>query len=114
MDEGLLAIFGSLFVMPISIAVMIIYLRRFTNSERLKLIETGGDPSLITSKPNSGKFNTLRFALLLMGVGLGFLLGSLLDKSFDLDEVGYFAMLFLCGGGGLMAAYLIESGKEKE
>lgn len=112
MREEMLAIFGSLFVIPISIAVMIIYMRKFTNLERMKLIETGGDPSLIARKPGSGKFNTLRFALLLMGVGLGFLLGNFLDMAFDMDEVGYFSMLFLCGGAGLGIAYKMQSKEE--
>ena len=112
--EEIIAIIGSLFLIPAAIAVIVINLRKYSNMERMKLIETGGDPSLLTSKPESSRFNTLRFSLLLVGIGTGFLLGSLLDKAFDLEEVAYFAMLFICGGSGLLAAYLIQGKKDKE
>ena len=110
--EGIIAIIGAMFVTPIAIVTMIIYLRRFSNMERMKAIESGADLSQLQIKGNSGKFPTLRFALLLIGVGLGFLFGNILDQSFRMEEVGYFSMLFICGGAGLGLAYLIESKKE--
>ena len=107
--EGIIAIIGAMFVTPIAIITMVIYLRRFSNMERMKAIESGADLSQLKIKNEGGRFMTLRFALLLVGIGLGFLLGSFLDKGMDLEEVGYFSMLFICGGAGLGAAYMIEN-----
>ena len=82
--------------------------------ERMKAIESGADLSQLQIKSSNGRFPTLRFALLLMGIGLGFLLGNILDQTFRMNEVGYFSMLFICGGAGLGLAYLIESKKKDE
>ena len=92
--------------------VLIIYLRRYQNIERMAMIERGVDPSQFKTPGDAS--GTLRFALLLIGVGLGFLLGYFLDRTFDMDEVGYFSMLFLCGGFGLAAAYIIEEKKGRD
>jgi hypothetical protein len=90
--------------------VMIIYLRRYQNEERMAMIEKGVSPELFTRKQISVSV-TLRFSLLLIGVGVGFLLGYFLDRNFDMEEVGYFSMLFIFGGIGLGVAYLIEEKK---
>ncbi len=111
--EGVIAIIGAMFVVPIAIVIMVIFLRKYSNMERMKAIESGADLSKLRVGGSSGKFNTLRFALLLIGIGLGFFLGNILDQAADMEEVGYFSMLFICGGAGLGAAYLIQS-KQKE
>ncbi|MDH5400231.1 MAG: hypothetical protein OEX02_18910 [Cyclobacteriaceae bacterium] len=114
MNEEMIAIFGSLFVAPIAIVVMVIYLRRYSNMEKMKAIESGANLGDLKFKSETGKFVTLRFALLMIGMGFGFLFGTILDKAFHFDEVGYFACLFIFGGAGLFAAYLIEEKKSKE
>ena len=112
--EGLIAIIGAMFVTPIAIVTMVVYLRKYSNMERMKAIESGADLSTLRIESKGGRFNTLRFALLLMGIGLGFLCGSFLDGVWGLDEVGYFASLFLFGGAGLGLAYMIETRKSEE
>lgn len=97
----------------IGLFVMLIYLRRMENSEKLLMIEKGVDPSLFARKQRNTSF-PLRVSLLCIGVGLGFLLGYFLDRQFYMDEVGYFSMLFIFGGLGLGAAYLVEEKKNKE
>jgi F0F1-type ATP synthase assembly protein I len=96
----------------IGLFTMIIYLRRFENQERMAMIEKGVSPELFNKKKvnNSG---TLRGSLLLIGIGTGILLGYFLDRMFNMEEVGYFSMLFILGGLGLGAAYLIEEKKLK-
>ena len=48
-----------------------------------------------------------------MGVGIGILLGNILANSTSLEEqVSYFSMVFLFGGGSLISYYLI-AGKIK-
>jgi hypothetical protein len=51
---------------------------------------------------------------LLIGAGIGLLMGYYLDSQFYMEEVAYFSMLFVFGGLGLGASYLIEEKKMKE
>jgi hypothetical protein len=41
-------------------------------------------------------------------------MGYWLDETFRMEETGYFSMLFIFGGLGLGAAYLIEERKSKK
>src|SRR5688572_22687583 len=92
---------------------MIIYLRRYDNQERMAMIDKGVDPkSFISSRPRNAA-PALRASLLFIGIGLGLLVGSLLDYHFDMEQVGYFSMLFIFGGLGLGLAYIIEERKQK-
>ena len=93
--------------------VMIVYLRRFTNEERLAMIEKGVDPQFFNIKKSVNTSVPLRASLLMIGAGVGLLLGHFLDRSYDMEEVAYFSMLFICGGLGLGASYLIEEKKIK-
>ena len=62
------AIFGVVFVVASA-----------RNRERMAMIEKGVDPKDFLSKPKSSMYTTLRWALLLVGVGLGLFLGSVLE-----------------------------------
>ena len=92
--------------------VMIIYLRKYENEERMAMIDKGIDPSVFTKKSRNTS-GALRTSLLLIGGGLGLLFGYFLDRNFHMDEVAYFSMLFIFGGVGLGTAYLIEERKIK-
>jgi O-antigen/teichoic acid export membrane protein len=89
--------------------IMIIYIRKYENEERMAMIDKGVAPDIF--KKQSNPSGTLRGSLLLMGAGIGFLLGYFLDRNFDMEEVGYFSMLFIFGGLGLGIAYVIEEKK---
>lgn len=99
-------------IITIGAFVMIAYIRKFVNLERMAIIEKGLSPELFK---NEGTISfSLRASLLLIGVGFGFLLGYWLDSAFDMEEVGYFSMLFICGGIGLGMAYILEERKQRE
>ena len=93
---------------------MIIYLRRFDNAERMAMIEKGVDPTLFTKKQRANTSGPLRAALLFIGAGTGLLIAYFLDRAWDMEEVAYFSMLFVFGGLGLGAAYIVEEKKIKE
>lgn len=80
----------------IGLFVMLVYLRRMENSERLSMIEKGVDPSLFARKKR-GSSGTLRISLLLIGIGFGFLGGqiwdSLSDNSFNHNPLPFFTMI---------------------
>jgi hypothetical protein len=97
----------------IGAVIMVIYLRRFQNEERMAMIDKGVDPSLFTQKTRNTS-GALRASLLLIGSGIGLLLGYFLNYHFDMEEVGYFSMLLIFGGAGLGTAYIIEEKKIKQ
>ncbi len=110
MEEG---IFGILMVIVITLGafIMVIYLRKFENIERMSMIEKGASPELFHSRRQRNTSLPLRVSLLFIGAGLGLLMGYFLDQQFRMEEVAYFSMLFIFGGLGLGAAYLIEEKK---
>lgn len=96
----------------VGIFIVVVYLRKYQNIERMAIIDKGLDPALFKVERSSAI--TLRLSLLLIGVGIGFLLGYWLDHTFDMEEVAYFSMLFIFGGLGLGIAYMIEEKKAKD
>lgn len=99
-------------------------------SERLNIIEKLGDKldpsnlslSLPVFSEKTGKFNTLKFACLMLGVGLGLLIGyficlnsvpgfstgNLHDNTYQTISVIYGASVLLFGGLGLLVAFFAE------
>ncbi|MEJ1237684.1 DUF6249 domain-containing protein [Chryseolinea sp. T2] len=94
--------------------VMVVYLRKFENLERMSMIEKGLDPTLFRSRNYRNTSVPLRASLLLIGAGIGLLLGYALDSATYMDEVAYFSMLFVCGGAGLGLSYIIEERRARE
>jgi hypothetical protein len=104
------AVIGSLIpiISTIAIVCMIIFMRHYTNIERMAMIDKGLNPYL--PKPNKvNPSTTLRFALLAIGAGLGILFGNMLSRHFDMtEEVAFFSMILIFGGLGLLGSYLYE------
>jgi hypothetical protein len=111
MEESILGIIWFM-LFSIGTLVMVVYLRKYTNIERMALIEKGEQP--FQDKKHSNTSIPLRFSLLFIGFGLGLLIGYFLDSAFRMEEVAYFSMIFVFGGGGLGLAYIIEEKKSKE
>ncbi|HTH55656.1 MAG TPA: DUF6249 domain-containing protein [Cyclobacteriaceae bacterium] len=107
------AIMGTLIPIIISIGAFItlIYIRKFQNLERMSIIDKGLDPNLF--KRESVTAPTLRWALLMIGAGLGLFVGYFLDRAWDM-EVAYFSMIFIFGGIGLVLAYFIDERKMRQ
>ncbi len=115
-EDVIIPIFGMMIPIIISIGafIMVVYIRKFENMEKMLIIEKGLDPTLFKSAKSWPTSGALRAGLLLIGAGLGLLVGHWLDRAFDMEETGYFSMLFIFGGVGLLLAYLIEEKKLKE
>ena len=101
-------------ILFLSVAVVLIIYRKFTNEERLAMIEKGVDANLFNRKINH-RGTALKFGLLFIGAGIGLLLGSLLAAGHYIEEdPAYFSMLLLFGGLGLFVSYKIEKKEDKE
>lgn len=111
-DNIIVPVLGVLLPIIITLGafIMVVYLRKYQNVERMSMIEKGVSPELFRDKQPSN-FSTLRWSFLLMGIGIGFLMGYWLDRMFDMEETGYFSMLFIFGGLGLGLSYFFEERK---
>lgn len=114
-EQTILPVLGILLPIIITLGafIMVVYLRKFENTERMSMIEKGVAPDLFKRERFSGG-GTLRWAFLLIGVGIGFLMGYWLDRTFDMEETGYFSMLFIFGGIGLGLSYFMEEKKSQK
>jgi hypothetical protein len=83
--------------------------------ERMAMIERGMDPRRY--KPQTLPFQTLKWALLLVGAGTGLFLAFLLDNTLfskfgekfdDGSPAIYFSLIAIFGGLGLLLSYRIE------
>jgi len=114
-EQVILPVLGILLPIIITLAafIMIVYIRKFENIERMSMIEKGVSPELFRKERSAGG-GTLRWSFLLIGIGIGFLMGYWLDRTFDMEETGYFSMLFIFGGLGLGISYFLEEKKNQK
>ena len=86
----------------------IMYLRN-RHRERLALIQYGKDSSVF----NKGNWKNapLKMGLLLLSMGAGILVGSIIDSIFNSAPVGIFSCVFLLGGFALIYYHQYVSGK---
>jgi len=103
MEIAIMAIiFGSIF------GVFYLYISS-RNKERLALIDKGADASIFNLGKRAGsswKVIIINLAFLLMGIGLGVFIASLLDAYSSLeDDAIYPALIFLMAGLGLYVGY---------
>ena len=93
---------------------MIFGLRYLDNKERMAMIERGMDPRL-KQKRTSRPLQTLKWGLLISGVGLGLFLAYFLDNyalGGQENEAIYFGLIALFGGLGLILSYRFEKSFE--
>lgn len=82
------------------------------NRERMAMIEKGVDSSMFVSKRNYQGY-TLKFGMLLVGMAIGLLIGSIISETTNLpEEVAYFSMIFLFGGASLIGNHYLEAKKK--
>jgi hypothetical protein len=89
------------------------------NKERLALIEKGADASIfVKGKGHTApiwKVLILNLALLLMGIGIGVFIASVIDHYTTLDEEAiYPGTIFLLSGVGLFLGFKMTKDLDKE
>lgn len=95
---------------------MVFGIRYLSNKEKMAMIERGIDPGVRRSTPQP--FLSLKFGLLLVGLGLGLLVALFTVRGVfgagmtDTEEgqavAIYFGCLGIFGGLGLIVSYIIE------
>lgn len=95
------ALFGTVFV---------IFSAR--NRERMAMIDKGVNPKDFMRQRINNPYGILKWALLLVGLGLGLFIGSLLETYTAIpEEPAYFASALFFGGLGLVLAFLLTKKK---
>ena len=78
------------------------------NKERLALIEKGADASIFNigkRRGSSWKVIIINLAFLIMGIGIGALIGSIIDEYTRLHEGAIVGVIFITAGLGLYVGY---------
>jgi DMSO reductase anchor subunit len=100
-------------LIPISFFAMvlaIVYLS-YRKKERMALIQSGRDASVL--KEDSRCYSSLKWGLLIFGVGLGLLIAEFLEKYEVMSaEAAYFSMASIFGGMALIIDFFIEKYRE--
>jgi len=103
------------FLIPISFFAMIlgIVYMSYRKKERMALIQSGRDASIL--KEDGRCYSSLKWGLLLFGVGLGLLIAEFLAK-YDVmsPEAAYFSMACIFGGMALIIDFFIEKYRKEE
>ena len=106
---GLVAVIG-----VFTATIVIAYL--FFNSRhkvRMALIQHGKEASIFKQQRNGS--SGLKYGLLMAGIGLGLLVGMVLEAVISTDSpVPHFSMMLILGGLGLIIYYVITKPKEEE
>ena len=85
------------------------------NRERMAMIEKGVSPKDFMTERRPNSYGILKWALLLVGVGFGLFIGSVLETYTSIpDEPAYFASALFFGGAGLFAAFMIAKKAEEK
>ena len=96
------AIFGIVFVVA-----------QARNRERMAMIEKGVSPKDFMTERRPNSYGILKWALLLIGIGFGLFIGSVLSAYTSInEESAYFAAALFFGGAGLFGAFLIAKKAE--
>ena len=103
------------FLIPVAFFAMIlgIVYMSYRKKERMALIQSGRDASIL--KEDGRCYSSLKWGLLLFGVGLGLLIAEFLAK-YDVmsAEAAYFSMASIFGGMALIIDFFIEKYRKEK
>ncbi len=112
MQEGQLAIIW-LLLSTLAFFMLVFGLRYIINKENMAMIEKGLNPKEFANRP--APYKNLKWALLLMGAGVGLFLAYLLDnfaladRHYGGDNAPiYFSLIAIGAGAGLFGSYRLE------
>ena len=102
MDEDILSVILLFGLIPAAIVIYSYIRQTRRHKEKLAMIEKGMDISHFQLKP---LYQILMWGILLLGVGLGLLVGFLIQQIFKLDGIFISTLLAIISGGVSLVAY---------
>jgi len=102
------------FLIPVAFFAMIlgIVYMSYRKKERMALIQSGRDASIL--EQDGRCYSSLKWGLLLFGVGLGLLIAEFLAKYEVMSaEAAYFSMASIFGGMALIIDFFIEKHRKE-
>lgn len=101
-----LVVFGAIF------GVFYVYISA-RNRERMAMIEKGVDPKDFQTRNKISMYAVLKWAMLLVGVGFGLFIGSVLEAYTSIsEEPAYIGSALFFGGIGLAVAFFVQKKAE--
>ena len=86
---------------------LVFYYLHTRNKQRLAMLEKGVDPKSFYPQPTTNRYASLKWALLMIGIGLGFLVGGFLSDYVHDEAPVIFSMVLIFGGLGLLVYYFV-------
>lgn len=114
----------SMFVGLFTMIIVTTYINRTAmHKERMAMIENGIDPDMFDKKKRKRKekglkkknnHRSLKYGMLAVGLGLGLIVGTILNIFLRIEPLPQFAMMLVFGGGALISYYNIMAKREAE
>ena len=108
--EGVIALFVPI-IGSIGAFTMVVFLRHYTNRERMAMIERGMNPAdlKLSAHRNDDPQRSIRIACTAIGIGLGLFVGNILRSIEFFNKGGIVAgLVFMLGGLGLLIGYYMQ------
>jgi amino acid transporter len=99
----------------IGLFTMIIFLRRYSHLERMRMIERGFNPGDLNRVwTRKDPYRHLRLSCTAIGIGIGWLVGTILRQEVWHSRDIMIAMIILMGGIGLFIGYMVQYGLQSK
>lgn len=97
----------------VSLIVFIVSFFKTRHTERMALINSGRTAKIFDEKDGESN-GTLKLGLFLLSVGLGLLIGLIVDNILGTEPAGSFVSILVLGGMSLIIYHFYIEGKRKE
>ncbi|MBK7636300.1 MAG: DUF6249 domain-containing protein [Saprospiraceae bacterium] len=97
----------------ITLIVLIVTFFKTRHTERMALINSGRTARIFDEKDGESN-GSLKVGLLLLSVGLGLLIGMIVDSILHTEPTGVFVSILVLGGMSLIIYHFYIEGKRKE
>jgi|WetSurMetagenome_2_1015567.scaffolds.fasta_scaffold44783_3 hypothetical protein len=118
--EGMIPIFAIIFTFGIP-GIIIFWVFYAKHRERMRLIDKGLTPDEVKNyfkaefkerdKRPRNPYGALKWGILLLFLGIGFVAAKVLEQKFDFDDGITFGVVLLFIGAGFLTYYLIVRGR---